>query len=165
MFMIAGENRPWVPVGVLAAIGVVLLATAGTARARTAPASREAKEAPVIDPDKAALNKRLEAIAWACYLIGLGGYLLVPSSVIVKGVWTIAVGVIMLGLNAARYANGLNMSGFTTGLGVILVVLGILQAAGMEAIEGPLVLIIFGVFMLIRPWVEKQRLFGKAEEA
>ena len=50
----------------------------------------------VQDPEKAALNKRLESIAWGCFLIMLGGFALVRKETIPSGVWSIGVGVIML---------------------------------------------------------------------
>jgi hypothetical protein len=40
----------------------------------------------VQDPEKAALNKRLETIGWGCFLLLLGGFALVPDETIPKGV-------------------------------------------------------------------------------
>jgi len=37
--------------------------------------------------------------------------------------------------------------------------------AGLEAIEGAFLLIILGTFLLVKPWFDKRRLFGKAEES
>jgi len=95
----------------------------------------------------------------------LGGFMFVPHTVIAKGFWSIGVGLIMLGLNAARYFYKIKMSGFTTFLGVISLLGGILQLAGLEAIEGAFLLIILGTFLLVKPWFDKRRLFGKAEES
>ena len=53
------------------------------------------------------------------FLIMLGGFLFVPEWFIKGGWWSIGVGLIFLGLNAARYFNGLRMSGFTTFLGLL----------------------------------------------
>ena len=100
MFQIGDQNMPWVPPVVLGIVGIVLLSTAGTVEKETAqPAQPQA----VQDPEKAALNKRLETAAWGLFLIMLGGFALVPDETIPKGVWAIGVGLIMLGLNAARY--------------------------------------------------------------
>lgn len=49
------------------------------------------------------LNKRLENVAWGLFLNMLGGFSLVPDEVIPKGLWSIGIGLIMLGLNLARY--------------------------------------------------------------
>jgi hypothetical protein len=163
MFQVGDQNMPWLGPVILGALGIVLLATAfGGRRATTAqPARKEI----VIDPEKAELNKRLELIGWGCFLIMLGGFILVPHTLVARGFWSIGVGVIMLGLNAARYFNGIRMSGFTTFLGVISLIGGILQLVGLEAIEGAFLFIILGVFLLFKPWFDRRQLFGKAEEA
>jgi hypothetical protein len=162
MFTIGGENRPWVPAVILALIGIVLLATVNQGEDRgSAPA--QAPPAPV-DPDKAALNKRMEAVAWGLFLIMLGGSLLVPKATVPKGVWTIGVGLIMLGLNLARYLTQIKMSGFTVFLGIVAIIGGILELTGMERIEGAILLIVLGAYVLLKPWFDKRALFGGAEE-
>ncbi|MBM4459578.1 MAG: hypothetical protein FJ011_17765 [Chloroflexi bacterium] len=167
MYYVEGVNRPWVPPAVFGVVGVVLLAVAfgGALIGGQKAAAATPPKAIVIDPAKAALNKRLETIGWGCFLVMLGGFLLVPQTVIAKGLWSVGVGLIMLGLNAARYLKGIRMSGFTTFLGVISVIGGIAQLAGLNAIEGAFFLIILGVFVLAKPWFDKRQLFGKAEEA
>ena len=160
-FMIGGQNRPWVPVIILAAIGVLLLVTVRQG-AEQEPVP-ETSQAPV-DPDKAALNKRLEAAAWGLFLIMLGGSFLVDPTVVPRGVWTIGVGLIMLGLNLARYLSGIKMSGFTIVLGILAVVGGILGLVGLEQIEGPILLIVLGAYLLLKPWFERRALLGSAGE-
>ncbi len=115
--------------------------------------------------EKAVLNKRLEGIGWGLFLIMLGGFGLVPNEVIPKGLWSIGLGVIMLGLNVTRYLLHIKMSGFTTFLGVLALIGGVLQLFGMRTLEGAIFLIILGLYLLVRPWFDKQRLFGKAEES
>jgi len=162
MFMIGDTNMPWVPPVVLGIVGIVLLSTAGTVEKETAqPAQPQA----VQDPEKAALNKRLETAAWGLFLIMLGGFALVPDETIPKGVWAIGVGLIMLGLNAARYFYKIKMSGFTTVLGILSLLGGITELLGFTSLEGALLLIILGAYLIIKPWFEKRRLFGKAEES
>ena len=56
----------------LAVIGVFLLATAGQGAEKVA----EPKAEIIVDPDKSALNKRLENTGWGLFLIILGAYLL-----------------------------------------------------------------------------------------
>jgi hypothetical protein len=60
MFMIGDTNIPWVPPIVLGIVGIVLLVTAG----RRGEEVARSEELAVIDEDKAALNRRLETIAW-----------------------------------------------------------------------------------------------------
>jgi hypothetical protein len=161
MFQVGDVNMPWVPVVVLGIVGIVLLATAGQPPEDVGEAKREI----IKDPQKAALNKRLETIAWGCFLILLGGFMFVPEEIIRGGWWSIGVGLIMLGLNAARYFNGLKMSGFTTFLGILSVIGGVLDLLVLEGINGAILLIVLGGYLLIKPWLEKRQLFGKAEEA
>lgn len=164
MFMLGDQNMPWVPVGVLGVIGIILLATAwGGGTAQEARATAEADPAAVVDPDKAALNKRLETIAWGLFLIILGGFMFVPEQIISGGIWPIGVGLIMLGLNLARYFNGLKMSGFTTALGIISVVGGVLELIGWAKLEGGVLLVILGAYLLLKPWFDRRQVFGKAE--
>ena len=158
MFQVGDVNMPWVPVVVLAIVGIVLLATSNQPVAE----QEEAKEI-VVDPKKAALNKRMETIAWGCFLSMLGGFMFVPDEIIGGGWWSIGVGLIMLGLNAARYLNQLHMSGFTTFLGIISVIGGVLDLAGMEGVDGAVLLIVLGGYLILKPYFDKQQLFGKAE--
>ncbi len=118
-----------------------------------------------IDPQKAALNKRLETAAWGLFLIMLGGFALVPAAAIAKGWWSIGVGAIMLGLNAARYFNGIRMSGFTTILGILSLLGGGLQLFGIRNLEGAFLLVILGAYLILKPWFDQHRLFGKAEQS
>ncbi len=162
VFMLGDRNLPWVPPIVLAIVGLVLLATAGSVE----PATAEAQPPAVAqDPEKAALNKRLETVGWGLFLIMLGGFSLVPDETIPKGVWSIGVGLIMLGLNLARYYYKIRMSGFTTVLGIIALLGGLLQLFGVASVEGAMLLIILGAYLLLKPWFDKHRLFGKAEDS
>jgi len=158
MFMVGESNMPWIPPTVLGIVGITLLATAFQPEKE-----KEAEPAFTIDPSKAALNKRLETIAWGCYLIMLGGFMFVPQEIVNGGWWSIGVGLIMLGLNAARYFNGLRMSGFTTFLGLLSVIGGVLELVGLVALNGVILLIVLGCYLLLKPLFDKRQLFGKAE--
>jgi hypothetical protein len=92
-------------------------------------------------------------------------FILIPGDQFPKGWWSIGVGAIMLGLNVARYVNGIKMSGFTTFLGILSIISGVLQLAGLDMLGGAIFLIILGAYLLIKPWFDKRQLFGKAEEA
>jgi hypothetical protein len=157
MFMIGDVNMPWVPPIVLGIIGIVLLATVGQVEQKV-----DKPEEP-IDAERAALNKRLENYAWGLFLIMLGGFMFVPEEIIKGGWWSNGVGLIMLGLNAARYFSNLRMSGFTTFLGFLSVIGGILDLVGLEGINAAIFLIVLGSYLLLKPWFDKNQLFGKAE--
>jgi uncharacterized membrane protein len=161
MFQIGDQNLPWVPPVVLAIVGAWLLFSGFTSREEE---DKQAIEI-TIDADKAALNKRLETIGWGLFLVMLGGFILVPGDQFPKGWWSIGVGVIMLGLNVARYFMHIRMSGFTTFLGILAIISGALELAGWDMLEGALFLIILGAYLLIKPWFDKRQLFGKAEQS
>jgi MFS superfamily sulfate permease-like transporter len=115
--------------------------------------------------EKALLNKRLETIFWGLFLIMLGGWSLIPSETIPRGVWPIGVGLLMLGLNLARYFTRIRMSGFTTVLGILSIVGGVAELLGIKALEGAFLLIILGAYLMLKPWFDQRKLFGKAEES
>ena len=71
---------------------------------------------------------------------------------------------IFLGLNAARYFNSIRMSGFTTFLGIISVIGGVLDLVGIDGVDGAVLLIVLGVYLILKPYFEKRQLFGKAEQ-
>ncbi len=162
MFQIGDRNMPWVPPVVFAGVGVVLLLTAGKKEEPTPPAEQLK---PGQDPEKKALNQRLESVAWGLFLIMLGGFALVPDNTIPKGAWSIGIGVIMLGLNAARYFSKIKMSGFTTVLGIIALLGGVAELIGITSLDASLLLIILGAYLILKPWFEKHKIFGKAEQA
>jgi hypothetical protein len=161
MFQVGTVNMPWVPPVVLAIVGIVLLATAGRS---AAPEEGQAEDEVVIDPERTVLNKRLETAAWGAFLILLGGFMFVPDEIIRGGWWSIGIGAIMLGLNAARYFNGLRMSGFTTFLGVLSLIGGVLEVIGLYDLDGAILLIILGAYLLVKPYFDRRQLFGKAEQ-
>jgi len=117
-----------------------------------------------VDPQKAALNKQLETTAWGLFLVMLGVTLFFKD-LLPDGLTSIGVGLSMLGLNTARYFNKIRMSGFTTVLGVLSVIGGVVQLLGVKNLEGAFLLIILGAFLLLKPWFDQHKLFGKAEQS
>ena len=167
-FDIGYGNWPWAPPIIFGIVGIILLATAGIGRQDEATPATQPKPEIIQDPEKAALNKRLETIAWGCFLVMWAGSMfwstVAPNSKIHDGIWSVGVGLIFLGLNAARYVNKIRMSGFTTFLGILSVVGGVVQLFGVTGMEGAFLLLILGLYLIVKPWFEKRNLFGKAEE-
>lgn len=166
MFDIGYGNMPWIPPVIFFIVGIVLLATAGV---RSSTGDSSDSQPILVDPEKAAMNKRLENIALGCFLVAWGGSMfwstLAPGSRIQDGVWSIVVGLIFLGLNGARYVRKIRMSGFTTVLGIISVIGGMVQLFGIRGVEGAFLLIILGAYLILKPWFEEKKLFGKAEQS
>lgn len=165
VFMIGDANVPLLPAAVMAAVGVWLLATAQRKGAEAKAPPSEKELAVFGDPAKIKLNERLETVGWGLFLIMLGGFSLVPDETIPKGVWSIGLGLIFLGLNLARYLNGIRMSGFTTFIGVLSLLTGIAQLLGFNALDGALFLIILGAYLLLKPWFDRRQVFGKVQES
>jgi hypothetical protein len=105
-------------------------------------------------PGRDALDHQLERIGWALFLIMIGGLMLVPG--VPGGVWLIGTGLIMLGLNAARQANGIPMSAFTIVLGIAAVVLGVAEIVGAGLPVFPILLILIGASILWRAFGERE---------
>ncbi|HEX8968886.1 MAG TPA: hypothetical protein VF937_13450, partial [Chloroflexota bacterium] len=74
------------------------------------------------------LDHQFERISWALFLIMIGGLALVPG--VPGGTWLIGTGLIMLGLNAARYMNGIRMSNFTIVVGILALGVGVAEFIG-----------------------------------
>src|SRR5512147_2997267 len=106
------------------------------------------------------LNRRLEAIAWGAFFVLWGVTELFPS--LPKGTGAIGIGVILLGLNAARSLKGVPTSGFTTTLGILAFVLGALELSRLVLrlpFEVPvfgIILIALGVIFLVRELIGKR---------
>jgi len=162
MFQVGDKNMSWLPPVVLGIMGIILVATAN--KGEEAPIEASATHIKG-DPEKIALNKRLETISFGLFLVMLGGFQLVPKDKVPAGWWAIGVGLIFLGLNAMRYFSQIRMSGFTTFLGLLSIVGGIAQLLGWEAMEGAFLFIIIGAALILKPWFDKRQMFGKAEES
>ena len=104
---------------------------------------------------KLALSKRLEDFGWAVLLIAIGTIWLVPDKIIPQGSWLIAVGVILLALNAVRSFNGIRMRGFSLAVGIVALIIGSSEFFGLRLPLFPIALIVIGVGMLLKPLFEK----------
>ena len=103
------------------------------------------------------LDKRLEDIGWALFLIMIGVIWLMPVGRLPEDAWLIGAGVIMLGINGVRYLNGIKMSGFTLILGALALIAGL---GGVFAVKLPFFAVLFiliGASIILKPLLEKQR--------
>ena len=97
-------------------------------------------------------NPDLSMIAWGAIFILWGITELLPS--LPEGVGAIGFGIILLGLNLARLWKGQPISGFTTTLGILALLLGGLELArpllhlSFELPVFAILLIVLGVIML-----------------
>ena len=103
---------------------------------------------------KAALNQRLEALGWGLFLITIGMLWLFPAGLVPNGTWLIAAGVILLGVNVVRYLNDIMLSGTGLFLGILALVFGIGEFAGVELPFVAILMIVFGLGIILRPWID-----------
>ena len=100
------------------------------------------------------LNRNYEAIAWGALFIWWGVTELVKFLPI--GIGAIGIGLILLGVNAARWRNGVPASGFSITLGILALVWGGLELVGVvlslpfELPVYAILLIVLGVIVLGR---------------
>ena len=104
------------------------------------------------------LNHKFEAIAWGAFFIWWGITELFPS--LPDGMGAVGIGLILLGLNAARSLNGIPASGFTTTLGILALVLGGLELA-RPVLHLPFELPVFAICLIVIGMVFLAREFGR----
>jgi hypothetical protein len=92
------------------------------------------------------LNRNFEAIAWGALLIWWGITELIPS--LPDGTGAIGIGLILLGVNVARLFNGITASGFTTTVGILALVWGGLEMAGV-LLSLPFELPVFAILLIV----------------
>lgn len=107
---------------------------------------------------KRALDQRLDAAGWGLFLIMIGGLWLVPEEWgIPEGAWLVGAGLIILGLLAVRYLNGIKVSGFWVFLGALALGSGLAAIYGLDLPVFPILLIIAGAAILLKPLFDSRR--------
>ena len=97
-------------------------------------------------------NRNFDAIGWGAIFIWWGITELFPS--LPDGTGAIGIGLILIGLNIARSLNGVPVSGFSTTVGILALVWGGLELAGVllslpfEIPVFAIVLIVLGVIII-----------------
>jgi hypothetical protein len=95
-------------------------------------------------------GQRLDEIALALVLIMTGGLWLAPKGMFPEGTWLAGLGLILLGLNAARRIRGLKTSGFGIIVGLIALAAGIGRIVGQELPLIPILLLILGAGLVLK---------------
>ena len=80
---------------------------------------------------KEGLDQKLNAVAWALFLIMLGGLWMVPAGTVPESTWLIGVGIILLGLNTIRFLIGIKTAWVTLVLGIVALLAGMAGAVGI----------------------------------
>ena len=100
------------------------------------------------------LDKHYETIAWGVGFIWTGILGVIPGDQ--NSIGLLSIGLILLGLNLSRFLSQIPVSGFTVVLGVLACILGaalllrsVLNFPYFEVDLFPLLLIVFGLYLLI----------------
>ena len=92
-----------------------------------------------------AQGQQLERIGWALFLIMIGGLALLPSGLVPEGTWLAGTGLIMIGRNVVRHANGIRVSRFPAVLGIVTLAVGAPAMAGIDLPVLPVLLAAIGL--------------------
>ncbi len=90
-------------------------------------------------------NRDFEAMAWGALFIWWGITAVVPG--LPKGTGLVGIGLILIGLNIARWLNGISISVFSATLGVLALVWGGLELAG-ALLSLPFELPVFAILLI-----------------
>jgi len=92
------------------------------------------------------LNQKFEVIAWGALFIWWGITELVPS--LPDGTGAIGIGLILIGVNVARWLSGLPVRRFSITLGVLALVWGGLELVGV-LLSLPFELPVFAILLIV----------------
>ena len=105
-------------------------------------------------------GKRIDDIALALVLIMTGGLWLAPKAMFPEGTWLAGLGLILLGLNAARRIRGIKMSGFGIIVGGVALAAGASRIAGLDLPVVPVLLVVLGVALVVKAASAHERTEG-----
>jgi hypothetical protein len=111
-------------------------------------------------PGKCSHGKKMEKAAWGICLIMTGALWLVPQAWAPEGTWLTGVGIILLGLNAARHLRGLKTDAFGMVVGFSALVAGVGRVLGSTLPFVPLLLVVLGAAMIIKVASRKEKPAG-----
>ncbi len=92
------------------------------------------------------LNRNFEAIAWGALFIWWGITAIVPS--LPNGTTALGIGLILITVNVARRLSGVPINGFSTTIGVLALVWGGLELAGV-LLSLPFELPVFAILLIV----------------
>lgn len=103
-----------------------------------------------------ALDQSLGDFGWGALLVVTGTAWLLPRGLMPDGTWLISVGLILLGLNAARYSLSRQWDGCSLTLGVLAFLAGAGALLHFSLPVLAITLIVVGLLALLIPTYEQQ---------
>lgn len=104
---------------------------------------------------EAQLDRRLNDVGWGLILMLTGALWLLPAAAVPSGTWLFGVAVILIGINAARYAKHIAVNGFSVTVGVAAFIAAVSQ---MWRTDPPLVaifLLLIGASLVAKPFLAR----------
>jgi len=92
------------------------------------------------------ISRNFDAIGWGALFVWWGISLMLPS--MLNGVAPLGTGLILIGVNIARKLAGLPMSGFSTTIGILAIVWGVLELVGV-LVNLPFEIPIFAILLIV----------------
>ena len=99
--------------------------------------------------DRSAMERFLDDVGWGTLFITVGALWLVPAEQLPRGMGVIAVGVILLLLNVARYMLRIRVNRFTMVAGTVALLAGVGAAFAVNLPIFPIALVAIGVCLLL----------------
>lgn len=94
---------------------------------------------------KRKLDRKIESMGWALFLIWSGALLIAPDEIVPTGLWLTGTGLIIIGSMGIRYLYGIKIDGFWTILGFLALGFGISEFFDLNIPVFPVLLIIAGL--------------------
>lgn len=92
------------------------------------------------------MNRNFEAIGWGALFIWWGISVMVPS--LPNGTAALGTGLILIGVNIARKLSGVPINGFSTTVGILALIWGVLELVGV-LLSLPFELPIFAILLIV----------------
>jgi hypothetical protein len=92
------------------------------------------------------ITRNFEVIAWGALFIWWGITVMIPS--LPNGSTALGTGLILIGVNVARKVSGVPVNGFSTTIGILALVWGLLEIVGV-LINLPFELPIFALLLIV----------------
>ena len=94
--------------------------------------------------------RRIGEVGWGVFLLMTGAFWAF-GDMLPSGAWLASTGILLLALNAARYATQVGVEGFTLVIGILALVAGITDLANVKPPLVAMSLMIIGLVVLGRP--------------
>jgi hypothetical protein len=104
-------------------------------------------------PDE--LDRRFNDMGWGLLLLWTGVAWLLPAGSVPPGTWLFGVAAVLLGVNVARYASRVAVSGFSAAIGLAALVAAISQFWRTDPPLIALFLVVIGASVVLKPFLAK----------